>query len=1166
MQLKSIKVSGFKSFADPTVIPLQKNLLAIVGPNGCGKSNIVDAVRCVLSGAARQLRGGTMPDVIFNGSGSRKPVGQASVELNFDNSEGRVGGEYAQYAEISIRREINRDGTSNYYLNGTNCRRRDIVDVFLGTGLGPESYAIIEQGMISRMIEAKPEELRVYLEEAAGISKYKERRRETENRIQHTRENLDRLSDHRGEIDKQLAHLKRQANAAERYKELKQEERMVKANFQALHYRALAADIETQNQLIYNQQNQLEAKIAEQRHLDMAIEKLRQEKLTYTDNFSEIQNRFYILGTEIASLEQKVKNIRERRTQLETDITQLNLSRDELQQNFEQDRLQHDELQEDMLRLEPRLNDVKSQAADSDNKLLHAEQIMHDWQEQWNEFQQHAAQHSREMEVEQTKIQHLEQYMQDAQQRILKLQAEKAELINQTGDSEVSALAQQNTELKQKADVIQMRLQNLNEQIQQQRQQAEQVNSELDGARHQLQSQRGRHSSLEALQQAALGKNDNAVSQWLKQWQLEGKTRLAEHLEVEAGWEQAVEAVLGPYLESVCVSEWPDLLQAIPQLEQGYLSLITGGKITNQEHGQKTSLASKITSQWPVNDLLTHIFIVENLADALSARHTLAPHESLITRDGIWLGKSWLRVAKKIDPKFGVLQRERELHELVTTIAQQESVINLKEQELEKIKDNLSECENLREEVQQALQDSSAQLWEMQAKVNTKQAQLQQLQQREIIVSNELEELEQQLRATQQQLTQSRELWQVAKIAGDADVVQKTQLIEQRQQYQAKLEQARQQARSDKIALDESQVSLESTRNQLHYVTQAISRAEKQLKDLNERHALLIQELADIETPAQDLQQQLAETLTKRLSIEKELEAARQQVNQIEYQLREQEKNRDVIIDAIQKVRQELEQLRIKLQEFQIHQTTHHDKINELGFELATLLSALPLEFNRQEWEEKINQVENRINRLGAINLAAISEYEQLSERKTYLDAQNNDLIEALTTLENAIRKIDRETRARLQDTYDKVNLEFNHIFQRIFSGGHAALELTEQDLLNTGIIVKAQPPGKRNTTIHLLSGGEKALTAIALVFALFHLNPSPFCILDEVDAPLDDINVGRFSALVKEMSKKIQFIFISHNKLSIEIAEQLIGVTMNEPGVSRLVSVDIDQAIAMAG
>lgn len=1164
MQLKSIKMAGFKSFADPTVLTVRNRITAILGPNGCGKSNVVDAIRCVLSGVAKQLRGGSMPDIIFNGSANRKPVGQASVELVFDNSDGAIGGEYASYAEICVRRELYRDGQSNYFLNGVRCRRRDVVDLFLGTGLGPDSYAIIEQGMISKLIEAKPEELRIFLEEAAGISKYKERRRETESRIQHTRENLDRLNDHRLELDKQLAHLQRQAQAAEKYKTYKQEQRRLKADLQALHWRELEQQLAEKKQRIGDDEVQYEAAMADLRQVDAQIEAVRVNKTELGDVFNEVQGRYYSLGAEIARVEQQLQNTRERQQQLQADLNELERSYSELQQHYEEDQLQIEELGQELISLEPQLETAQKQITATATLSSEAEEAMQAWQQTWDEFNQQSTATWRAVESSQARQQHQIQTMQRLEQQINKITQEQLQLEHEPVAAAISELSVKSEALRQQLDAQQTLDEHLQNKINDYRQQQNTLTNDIAQARNQLQTWRGRHASLETLQQAALGKTDAVVNDWLQQQQLANQPRLAEQLQVEQGWEIAVETVLGSYLEAVCVERIADLQNAIGEFNQGHLTLI---QQTHVSPAIATSerLANKVSGPSALHSWIANVYVADDLRTALQLSEQLATGESVITRDGIWLGNGWLRITKQTDAKHGIIQRERELQELTKSIDELAATIADQEALLAEVRENVMTLENERRVQQQTQREFSLQYTEVRSQLGSLQTKLEQMQQRQMAIAQELIQYQQQQQQAKEELTQIDLALTAAQQQRQQNEQHKQALQEQRYVLQDELHQARQQSQQTKQRADELQMRCETTRNQLQYLRQAVTRAEKQLADTDERRNHLATMISELQEPQATLQQELTEKLESRLAVEHELQAARQALNHAEDQLNQYEQQRQRTDGLINKLRNQLEQLRMQSQAAQIRQVTHQEKIVEEGFELEPILAELTAEANTTEYEEQINKLDQRIQRLGAINLAAIEECAQLEERKNYLEAQNNDLLEALATLENAIQKIDQESRERLQETYNKVNTEFNNLFQRVFGGGNATIELLGDDLLSTGMVVKAQPPGKRNSHIHLLSGGEKALTAVSLVFALFQLNPAPFCILDEVDAPLDDVNVGRFCNLVREMSSKVQFIFISHNKLTMEIAEQLVGVTMHEPGVSRLVSVDMAQALAMA-
>lgn len=1166
MRLHSIKLAGFKSFVDPTNLVFQSNLTAVVGPNGCGKSNIVDAIHCVLGSTAKNLRADQMADIIFNGTSSRQPVSQAALELIFDNSEGRIGGEYAKFHEISIRRELNRDGQSSYYINSTRCRRRDITDIFLGTGLGPNSYAIIEQGMISKLIEAKPDELRVYVEEAAGISKYKERRRETENRIRHTRENLDRLNDIREELSKQLQHLQRQANAAERYKVLKQEQRLLRAQLQTIYWRLLTGEIAQVESTIREVENQLEEKVTEQRHLDRELEEYRLQRIDRNDSVNDIQSSFYSLGADIARLEQNLHHAKVRQRQLETDQLQLQTNQEEIEQQLEEDRLQVEETGQEMIQVEEALSTSQRDAQVSRQKLTVAENQMTTWQENWDEFNSAAAQVSKQIEVEKTRLQHLDQRKNQLQQRIKRIEEEQNNFNLTELAEEIASVSLQREEASQKVHHLQVSIQHNNEAINEQRQASKQLQDELNNLNTQLRSSKARLSSLEALQEVAFGKNQQALNQWLHDNNLTNRPRLAEGLEVEKGWETAVETVLGSHLESVCVENLQELAHKFNTLEKASITLFnTNDSFKKADPKNTASLMHKIDSNWSLKNLVSHIYTAETLDEAFQLLAQLDSHESVVTRDGIWIGHAWVQIKKAVDEKSGIIQREKEIKLLNFEIDAQQEQINEKEKQLQIVQEGLQKSESERQHLQMQLNDATKRYAEINGDISSKETRHEQLQRQQIQLQQEKIENEQQLLTVTEQMAHSEVILQEVNLNAAHDSTRRIQFLEQRDTYRSELERLREEATSTQQQADELQVRFESLRTQQHYLQQNIVRNEKQLQAIDNKKQQLDETFQEIMRPIPAWDEQLQQLLEKRSQVESDLLQARQALEAIETTIVQAEKNKNQLQEVLELLRTQLEAKRLSCQALKIKHVGHQEQVEHAGFQIEQIVQELPDEVHKEEWEEKIERVDTRIQRLGAINLAAIEEFAQLSERKQFLDKQNDDLIEALTTLENAIRKIDRETKTRFKETFTRLNDSFREYFKEIFCGGDAYLELTTEDLLESGVLVKAQPPGKRNSTIHLLSGGEKALTAIALVFGLFNLNPAPFCVLDEVDAPLDDVNVGRFCNLVRKMAEKVQFIFISHNKITIEMGQQLAGVTMHEPGVSRLVSVDIDQAIAMA-
>jgi chromosome segregation protein len=1166
MRLSKLKLAGFKSFVDPTTVEFPSQLSGVVGPNGCGKSNIIDAVRWVMGeSSAKHLRGESMADVIFNGSTGRKPVGQASIELIFDNSEGKLGGEYANFNDIAIKRTVTRDGQSIYHLNGTRCRRRDITDIFLGTGLGPRSYAIIEQGTISRLIEAKPEELRVFLEEAAGISKYKERRRETENRIKHTRENLDRLSDLRDELDKQLARLKRQANTAEKYKVLREEERLLKAQLTALRWMLKQDEAEKTETQIREQETALEQAIARQRSIEAEIESQRESHIEASDKFNEVQGRFYCVGTEIAKIEQSIQHAKERHQQQQQDLEQLEQDWQEAHAHQETDQKRLTLVKENLAEVEPKLDHLQSTAEISSAALLEAESAMQAWQSEWDSFSEAATEPSRNAEVERTHIQHVEEHLQRQKQRLERLQEELGnqsheQLITESGELE-QQLQKDEAEIQQAQAILEEK----QNQIGQLRDSVHSLNTQLDESRGKLQDLRGRSASLEALQQAALGKEEGVVTQWLSNQHLQDAPRLAEELDVEEGWAKAAECVLGEHLEAVCVDGVDPLADVLESFDEGTLTLFDTRSDSSTGSAQADSLESKIKAPWKLTGLLNGVLTAENLQQALSMREQLQDGESVVTREGIWLGKSWLRVARDKDEKAGILQREQTLKTLTAETNELQASVQQTQEQLETEREQLGSAEMNRDSSQSTINQLSRQRANRQSDLSARQARLEQMQSRQEEQRREADEVRLEIEKDNTDLAISREKLEVALEAMATLETQRVELQTRRDTCQEELRTKREQARVERDAAHEIKVRIETLRAELNSTEQALQRMQERQQQLSARRDELHKAAAESEAPIEGMSKELETLLATRIKVEEELTQARTAVEAIDHHMRELEEARSGAENGVQEVRSGLESIRIGWQEVKVRRQTLEEAINETSFVLQTLIDEMPEEANEFAWEQSVDDLEQKIQRLGPINLAAIEEYEQEAERKKYLDDQDKDLTDALTTLENAIAKIDAETRTRFKETFDKVNSGVKELFPRLFGGGHAYLELTDDNLLDAGVTIMARPPGKRNSTIHLLSGGEKALTAVSLVFAIFQLNPAPFCMLDEVDAPLDDANVGRFCDMVKYMSDKTQFIFITHNKITMEISQHLTGVTMHEPGVSRLVAVDVEEAAELA-
>ena len=1163
MRLKCIRLAGFKSFVDPTTVNFPSNMAAVVGPNGCGKSNIIDAVRWVMGeSSAKNLRGESMTDVIFNGSNTRKPVTQASIELIFDNSDSTLIGEYAAFAEISIRRRVTRDGQNTYFLNGTKCRRRDVTDIFLGTGLGPRSYSIIEQGMISKLIESKPEDLRNFIEEAAGISKYKERRRETENRIRRTHENLARLTDLREELERQLERLHRQAQAAEKYQEYKAEERQLKAQLAALRWQALNLQVGQRESVIADQEVGFEALVADQRSADASIERLRDGHHELSERFNLVQGRFYSVGGDIARIEQSIQHAQQRLRQLQDDLRDAEAARLETESHLGHDRTLLATLGEELDMLAPEQETSLAAAEEASAGLEEAEIAMHSWQEQWDGFNQRSAEPRRLAEVQQSRIQQLEQSIERLAERQRRIIDERNLLAADPEQAAIDELAEQlaigelQLEEQQQQEAAQAeRLQALRESLQQAGQAQQQAQGEL-------QRLTGRLASLEALQQAALNPGKGA-SEWLQQQQLANRPRVAEGLRVEAGWELAVETVLGADLQAILLDDAQFRNLDLQGFNEGDLRLVQNGPVSQTGAG---SLLDKVSASFDLSPWLANVRPVATLDDALAGRAALAANQSLISQDGYWVGRNFLRVRRASATESGVLARAQELERLQAEREERSATLEQLETNLLSLRAEQQEQERLREEQRRAVQEQARQLGELKAQLSARQARIEQISLRRTRLDIDWREVDEQRALEHEQLGEARLTLQDAVETMASDTDRREQMLAQRDHLRENLDRNRQAARQYKDHAHQLAVRVGSLRAQYDSTRQALERLEMQFERAIERREQLNLNLEEGAAPLEELRMKLEELLDRRMGVEDELKLARMALEEADRELREAERRRTQAEQQSQLLRTQLEQQRMEWQALTVRRKALTDQLLEDGYDLHGVLTTLPAEASEKGWEEELERLAGRIQRLGPINLAAIDEYQQQSERKRYLDAQDADLVEALETLENVIRKIDKETRNRFKETFDQINAGLQALFPKVFGGGHAYLERTGEDLLDTGVAIMARPPGKKNSTIHLLSGGEKALTALALVFAIFKLNPAPFCMLDEVDAPLDDANVGRYARLVKEMSETVQFIYITHNKIAMEMADQLMGVTMHEPGCSRLVTVDVEEAVALVG
>ncbi len=1164
MRLVRVKLSGFKSFVDPTSIAFPSNLTGVVGPNGCGKSNVIDAVRWVMGElSAKHLRGDSMTDVIFNGSGARKPVGAASVELVFDNSDGKISGPYAAYSEISLRRLVSRDGSSSYFINGSKCRRKDITQLFLGTGLGSRSYAIIEQGMISRVIEAKTEDMRAFVEEAAGISRYKERRRETESRIRDTRENLERLQDVRDEVDKQIRHLQRQAATARRYQTLKEEERKLHAELLALRLRELDSGSEVQDSAVRACDIALQSALAELRSSEAALETQRQFQVETTERVGVVQGRYYTIGADVSRHEQQIQHTRELRERQRAELAQLRTSLGEMASHIARDESELVTVRNELESLAPGLGQAGELDLVARAALVAAESELQRAQQFWEQFNAELGGARQTVQVERARIEQLENQIRRLQAHADRLSLERDGQATQEANALLGDLASRESLARQVSEDLTSALSAALGDVQSTRGQQLRLESELESARVRRDKARADMLSVEALQQASLRRAEGNASGWLATHGLAKKARLAESLTVESGWERAVETVLGDYLEAVCVDNFDSLESALAGLGDGRLALLdSSGRSAD---AVSAGLAQHARGPSAVLELLSHVQTAGSLAQALAMRSSLPSDQSVVTARGEWLGRNWLRINRGAGGHEGVLEREHRLKDLRVQSQQCDSQVSGFEQELAGLRATLLLAERQRDLTQAQIQSAHRDHSELLGQLEASRARSQETLLRRQRLDQESAEVIRERDETQLALERAHaELERGLAAIEDLDRRQ-PELLTERETRRDELQRCRDGAEQAQLALRDLMIRSEGRRSTEGSLVLGLGRMADQRQQLDQRVTSLESELVGGDAPIVELEGLLQGLLAKRVDVEAEFAAARRSQEDADSEMRRLDESRLTAERRVTECRTDMETARMAAQETRVRRESIAEQFAVTNFVLADVLGGLSEEANTTDWDKSLVDRRQDIEKLGQVNLAAIDELRDNTERKEYLDSQFTDLTSALDTLEAAMRKIDKETRVRFEETFERINVGLKEKFPRLFGGGHAYLELVGDDPLNAGVAVMARPPGKRNVTISQLSGGEKALTAVALVFAIFELNPAPFCLLDEVDAPLDEHNVGRFCEIVREMAQRVQFIFITHNKTTMELASQLLGVTMSEPGVSRLVSVDIDEALRMA-
>nr|WP_248287209.1 chromosome segregation protein SMC [Massilia antarctica] len=1167
--MSSIKLSGFKSFVDPTNFQVPGQLVGVVGPNGCGKSNIIDAVRWVLGESkASELRGESMQDVIFNGSTHRKPAGRASVELVFDNNDGKASGQWGQYAEIAVKRTLTRDGTSTYYINSQPVRRRDIQDIFLGTGLGPRAYAIIGQGMISRIIESRPEELRVFLEEAAGVSKYKERRRETENRLNDTRENLLRVEDILRELNANLEKLEAQAVVANRFHSLQADQEEKQKLLWLLRKNEAQTEQNRYLREMEQAQTDLEEQTAKLRHVELDLEHLRQAHFSVGDRLHTAQGHLYQTNAEIGSLEAQIKFVIESRSRLHNQLLALNAQRNQWQTQGQDYQQQVEEAEYLLEELGGRVEQSQMNAEAQGERLPDLDAAWRAAQHKTTESRARIMQAQQQIELESAHQRNASNILNGLQTRRERLQQEKNGL-NLPDSSHLANLRMQLEEKQQALEEQTMLLEEATEQQQrfeEERRAAQaQVNAET-AANAQLEA---RLSALKQLQERV--QTQGKVQPWLQKHELDSLPRLWQKLGIEQGWETALESVLRERTGALEMSniDWAKAFfsDAPPAKLALYAPSLAGAAAPLETPGL-TPFASLLKLNEPglrglLQDWLHNVFAADDTASAFAERARLPQGGSFITRQGHVVTQSSVRFYAADSEQDGMLGRQQEIDNIGKQLRAQTMLADEARARAVRADAAMSDLTRRLQDARQRVATLTQGVHALQIEV-VKQSEVEaRFNQRSTQIQADLAEIAAQEAEQQQIRMESEEKFEqldmeLAELQGAHEDGQ-TDFLSREQA----LTDAREKLRDLERAAQEAQFAEKTQRSKIEELRRNIATATQQAAQVGESIAVGQMELEALESGAAS--DGLQDLLERRTSQEKALSDARHELDQITQQLRAAEDARTQSERSLQPQRDKIMEMQLKEQAARLNQEQFAEALKTVDADEAALSEKLHPDMKPSYLQGEVTRLTNAIALLGAVNLAALDELAQASERKNFLDAQNNDLNEAINTLQDAIARIDKETRELLQDTFDKVNHHFSELFPILFGGGNARLVMTGDEILDAGVQVMAQPPGKKNATIHLLSGGEKALTATALVFSMFRLNPAPFCLLDEVDAPLDDANTERFCRMVKRMSDHTQFLFISHNKIAMEMANQLIGVTMQEQGVSRIVAVDMESAANFA-
>ena len=1168
MRLQSIKLSGFKSFAEPTHFQLPGQLVGVVGPNGCGKSNIMDAVRWVLGESkASELRGESMQDVIFNGSGNRKPASRSSVELVFDNTAARAGGQWNQFSEIAVKRVLTRDGTSSYFINNQPVRRRDVQDVFLGTGLGPRAYAIIGQGTISRIIESRPEELRLFLEEAAGVSKYKERRRETEHRLRDTRENLTRVEDILRELNANLERLEAQAEVAARYHTLQDAGTLKLHQLWFLKHRDAASEEDRVRRAVAEATNALEGRLAELRHVEAELEEVRQAHYAANDELHAAQGALAEAAMEVSRLEERIRHVIDGRRRLEQRLAEVKAQSQQWALRRDEAGAELESLAGQIAQAEEQGEILSAQAEEQAEALPQAEDAVRAASQRANEQRGKAAEVQQQIQLLAASSRNLDERRRELEQRRERLAGERRSSVA-PDEARLADLREELAMAEELQGESQVQLDDLSTEVptldEARRQQQRLVNEE--SARQAEVA--ARLEALRALQEKV--QTEGKLKPWLARHGLEGLTGLWTRIHIEPGWETALEAVLRERLNALEVGRLETVKAFALDAPPAKLAFYTpppAGLVNAHQTLPRLSDLLRLQDaglKALLNDWLEGVYTAASMDEALASRSRLTHGEIIVTQAGHAVSQFAVSFHAPDSEQAGMLARAQEIENLERSSRAQALMADEARTALVRAEAAYSEASQHLVRARREASDAQAQAHRLQVEVLRLTQQSEQARLRRGQLDAELAEIDQQLEDIEERRMTCEARFEELDLALGTEQERHAELEELVIAAERRLGGAREQLRSLEREAQEAQFQARALAARRGELQRSIETADQQIRANEGSIETLADELARLDDAA--AQDGLQEALALRIERESVLSATRTRYDELSQQLRRADELRMGHERSLQPLRDEITRLQLEEQAAQLGGAQYLEQLTAAGVDLAALEAGVVSgEVKLYGLQTEIDRINREIAALGAVNLAALEELSSARERKQFLDAQNDDLTRAMTTLEDAIRKIDIETRDLLKSTFDQVNSGFGEMFPSLFGGGNARLVMTGDEILDAGVQVMAQPPGKKNSTIHLLSGGEKALTAIALVFAIFLLNPAPFCLLDEVDAPLDDANTERYAKLVKKMSSGTQFLFISHNKIAMEMAEQLVGVTMQEQGVSRIVAVDMESALSMA-